>query len=241
MRSFASLLIGLALLATSSITRADDAAPAATAADAVHFSYEVDEGCPSQSDFTALLRSRGAAFTVDDAAPRALEVAMNRDPETPTRWTGNMRVSEGGDSTAATRTTSATSCSELARSLAIFTSLALTPSAPPPKTLTAHHVADPVDDPPEPPPRDLLHRQRFSLDPHFTDFFSSGNDPGFVGGGLTARYFPSERWALRLDGDVVDSSGWPYGVPLASADTNVPVTFPMPANQVRARTMLSGE
>lgn len=251
-------LLGLVLLAVAPSARAQDAGPP-TAVEAVHFTYAADETCPSKEEFTALLTARGASFAESDAAARALDVSLHRaSPGAPT-WTGTMRVVDG--SSTATRSIGASTCAELARSLAILSSLALNPpptmrAAPTASTPTSAaaepHPAPPPRRPPPPPHptavpdapiAPLVHRRRWLLEAEgaFLRPFGSGTEQwGF---GLAARRFVSERFGLGVDVDLFFAPPGPSSALIETKGTTNDAVriFPAPKTMIGARSMLEGE
>ena len=258
-----SALFCFAVLTAATAARAQEPEHP-TAVEAVHFTFTADEGCPSKAEFTDLLAARGASFLDSDSATRTLDVMLRHSVADPATWNGSMRVVDASEN--ATRTTTASSCAELARSLAIFTSLALNPPptmlAPPPTTVAppppppAKPPSPPAPTIPRPPPPPApppatsttesppFHRGRWFLGARGAFVLPLGSRFEQWGAGISARRFVAERWALGADVDLYFPPENPSPTePRETTGTrgNKVFIWPSPLSEIGARSLLTGD
>ncbi|MEO7109785.1 MAG: hypothetical protein ABI183_05065, partial [Polyangiaceae bacterium] len=200
----------------------------ATPPDPVHFVYEASASCPTKDEFAQLVSVRGNVILESEVAARTLDVSMSADPIHAGKWRGSLRVADKSN-VGSERSIEGASCSEVAHSLAIFTSIALTPvdspqpSAPatdaattstspraqtlPPTTPAPSSNEKPHDTYSDPDFENAptLHRQRFTLAADGMMIFPLAEPSVAYGVGIAGRYYFSERWGLRLDADFIRS------------------------------------
>lgn len=183
----------------------------------VRLSYAANSDCPSKDDFVQAIRARGLSIRESDDAPRAMSVTLAPDLQSG-QWHGTLHVHDAhGD---ASRDVSAGSCTEVAHSIALFASLALTPEAdaptPPPLPPTPLPVRLPTPIPAKKKPdraipkRPIvvpysLSRHRYSIEPEMIFHLSSQMFEDFGGIGVVGTYRFSDRFGLGLSADLLHS------------------------------------
>ncbi len=220
-----------------------DARPIENNVQPVRLSYAADSDCPSKEDFIQSIRERGLSVRESEDATRAMSVTLVRSSEGG-QWNGTMRVHDAhGD---ASREVSAATCADVARSIALFASLALAPEAieapDAPKPIPLPTPIPPKNKPiramPTPPPRDpyVLHRDRFSLGTETLYFLSSQKFEDFAGFGVSAAYHFSEVFALGLSTDVLYTFANypPGGNPFSSESgaSSPSIATPVPSSEI---------
>lgn len=200
-----------ALLSFSSPARAQvGTAPAASGtaspSEDVRLTYGAPAGCPSREEFVDQVNAHGVTLVPSDApTSRAMTITIDGEPS----WHGHFAIATAkGEST---RETTGASCEDVVRSLAIFTSLAIGPSAsvsgdaatppqPPRKDPEARSTFVAGDErPPPPPPGDLL-KARFALTIEQGTFESSHSAAAY-GGGARLTYHASKTIGFDLEGE----------------------------------------
>ena len=173
----------------------------------VRFSYQSPEGCPSESDFMNLVLARDAEIIADDEAPRSLSVAIAFDE----KWHASLQT-EGIANGKAIRSVDGESCEAVAKSIAIFTAIALREGSPdelPPAhpELSANESLETPEEGflpmarqerPGPPILDL-YRGRFALTA--SESFTMINDGGrSLATAIGAAYFSSNVFGIGVEG-----------------------------------------
>jgi hypothetical protein len=185
------------------------AQPAPPHREHVRFSYRVPEGCPSESDFLDLVRTRDAEIIADDEAARTLSIAITFDE----KWRASLQT-EGIANGKATRTIDGDSCEGVAKSIAIFTAIALREGSPDELPPAHPELAEkesletpeegfmPMAPPPPRKPRRYdydLHSGRIALTAK--ESFAYVDDGGkHLGTGVAVTYFPTAWLGVDLEG-----------------------------------------
>lgn len=174
----------------------------------VRFSYRAPEGCPFESDFLEAVRERNAEIISDGQAARALSISIAPDGD---KWRGSLHT-EGIANGEATRTAVGDSCEHVARSLAIFTAIALREGSPDELPPAHPELAEkesletpeegflPIAQPLRPGPPVLdLYRGRFALTA--SESFTLINDGGqSFATNIGAAYFSSNVFGIGIEG-----------------------------------------
>jgi hypothetical protein len=176
----------------------------------VRFSYRAPEGCPTESDFLNLVSARDAEIISDDQAARTLSIALAFEDD---KWRASL-FTEGIASGQATRTINGDSCEAVARSIAIFTAIALREGSPdelPPAHPSPEATSSIADDkphfvrpapPPPPEPQFNLASRRVALAAKQTLSIMADGGRSY-GLGMAATYFLSEWIGIDAQGDVL--------------------------------------
>jgi hypothetical protein len=175
----------------------------------VRFSYRAPEGCPTESAFLDLVRARDAEIIADDQAPRTLSIAIDFDE----KWHASLQT-EGIANGKAQRAIDGDTCEAVARTIAIFTAIALREGSPdelPPahpelaqkeSLETPEEGFIPMARPHRPGPPVLdLYRGRFALTA--SESFTMINDGGrSLATTIGAAYFASNVFGIGVEGGV---------------------------------------
>ncbi|MGH7281384.1 MAG: hypothetical protein ACRELY_07680, partial [Polyangiaceae bacterium] len=224
MSKFRFLAVFSAVFCLSAVAHADD-----QPSENIRLTYGAPPGCPSRQEFVDEVDKRGVTLTQSsDPSARAVSIAIDEVPG----WHGHFSITTvTGESS---RDVSGSSCEEVARSLAIFASLAIGPNAAAPDASAAETApateaprelppaALPMAPPPEAPPPDLL-EHRFSLALQQGTFFAEGADAW--GGGLRGAYSPTSSIGFNLEADGYRSFSGQKFAPAARFSGGIEVDF----------------